>query len=275
MKRRLPRGVSALDRPRGGRAFRAAIRRKGIEVHLGLYETAWLAGYAHHLAAEAIGRRSEPPEEPPGGKRPSPEAIRDLSERVRRRLGLDRAEGDREFRHPPSPEALRTFFEITVVGFWRLQAAETADSADSAALRLDEASRFLFWDGSPLGVLTDLLNLRLNQEFRRSELTREVLDDDGDEPRRVARWLVLPDGVFRETVRRLYLEFFEGDPLGTSWAEVLGLAPPFRVSAIREAYRERSKAAHPDLGGSSAEFVRLKKAYDEAMAHVGGRGNHE
>lgn len=288
---RLPKGVSALPRARGGRGFRASIRKgKGVEVHLGLYETPWLAAFAFGVAARALGRNA-PPVEIPGAEEPDADRVRAITARVRRRLGLDR---DRQ----PGPEIapatddLLALFEVTVVGFWRGQAGSDSGGhpgagVDAAAGRLEEAAGLLFWSRSsghpaPLDAMTRLLARRLDEAFRSRDLTREVLDDDGDDPRRVARWLVHPDAVpggrvrgFREEVRFLYADLFGGpgaaDP-GAGWAEVLGVSPPFDPEQIRAAYRAKSLDAHPDAGGTDAEFVRLREAYEAARAYFGGRG---
>jgi len=47
--------------------------------------------------------------------------------------------------------------------------------------------------------------------------------------------------------------------------EVLGVDPDADERAIVEAYRRRVKEAHPDHGGSAAEFGRVKTAYEELM----------
>ena len=278
---RLPRGVSALPRSRGGRRFQAKIRHKGVEVHLGIYESAGLAGFAFNVASEAIGRGSRPPNEIPRPEQPDAEQVWRITGRVRRRLGLDPAP-ERAEEVPPDPEALLTLFEVTVVGFWRDQAAQSDAGAglDAAARRLAEAARLVFWSPSsghpsPSDAIARLVARRLDRAFRRADLTRAILDDDGDEDWRVARWLVLPDVFpmgrgFRDEVRFLYPELFEGESIASSgpgvphWADVLGVEPPFRSSKVREAYRARSKSTHPDAGGSHVEFVRLQAAYEEA-----------
>lgn len=282
---RLPKGVTELPRPRGGRRYRAAIRHKGNEVHLGLYETPWLAAFAFNVASVAIGRGAKPPNEIPGPDQPSAERVRAIAERVRVRLGLDRPSRG-EAGDPPSAESLLTFFEVTVVGFWRGQAASGSDDGFAAALdasagRIVEAARLLFRDRgmpAPEEAMTGLLARRLDQEFRRGDLTREVLEDDGDEPRNVARWLAHPDRIasdrgFREEVRHRYPESFEGEREGpTGWADVLGLKPPFGDDQIREAYRARSRRAHPDAGGTHEEFIRLNAAYEAARLYLRMRG---
>ncbi len=128
--------------------------------------------------------------------------------------------------------------------------------------------------------MTRLLSRRLDDAFGRADLTREILDDDGDDPWRVARWLVHPDALpggrlrgFREEIYFFYADFFEESTDYTpAWAEVLGVAPPFDPEQIRAAYRARSLSAHPDAGGSDAEFVRLRHAFEEARAYLASRG---
>ena len=278
---RLPKGVSPLIRPRGGRRFLAKIRHKGVEVHLGIYESAGLAGFAFNVASQAIGRGSRLPNDVHQSDQPDAEEVWRITSRVRRRLGLE-PPPKRSEEHPPDPEALLTLFEVTVVGFWRDQAEQSDPVAglDAAARRLAEAAKLVFWSPSsghptPSNAIARLVARRIDRTFRRADLTRAILDDDGDEDWRVARWLVLPDVFpsargFRDEVRFLYAELFEGESIPTSgsgvphWASVLGVDPPFSVAKVRDAYRSRSKSAHPDAGGTHVEFVRLQAAYEEA-----------
>lgn len=294
---RLPKGVTALSMPRGGRWFRASIRKgKGVEVHLGLYPTSWLAAFAYGVAARALGL-PEPHLEIPPAEQPDAEDVREITARVRKRLRVDK-----QSRHlveiAPDTDDLLTLFEITVVGFWRNQAAmdgngHPGSGLDAAAGRLVEAAQVLFWSRSaghpePLEAMSRLLGRRLEQTFRRADLTREILDDDSDDPWRVARWLVHPEAHFggrfpgfRDEIRRIYPDFFEtnsrgdhkpeGGPL-PPWAEVLGIAPPFAFEQIRAAFRSRSREAHPDTGGSDADFVRLREAYGDALSYCGFNG---
>jgi hypothetical protein len=291
---RLPKGVTALPKARGGRRFRASIRRgKGVEIHLGLYETPWLAAFAYNLAARAVGRAAANPIDVPHREQPTADEVRTITERVRRRLGLD-PPSRRWDERPPDPDALLTFFEVTVVGFWRGQAADDSGGPpgaglDAAATRLVEAARLLFWSQgaghpAPLEVLTGLLSRRLDAAFRRLELTREVLDDDGDDLWRVARWLVTPDARsdgrlpgFRDQVRDLYADLFQDARPNPSaelpaWAVLLGVTPPFRLDQIRAAFRAKSRTVHPDAGGLDADFVRLRRAYEDGRAHCASRG---
>lgn len=288
---RLPKGVTELTRPRGGRKFRAEIRDKGVPIHLGLYETTSLAAFAFNVAAEAVGRGAKPPNAIPHDEAPSAEVVREITLRVRRRLGKEKADRHGTYVRP-SVEALLTFFEITVIGFWRSQAATDSGDApgrslDAAAGRLVEAASLLFWDVSsglpaPDRAMTDLLARRIDAEFRQPDLTREILDDDSDDLWRVARWLAYPERLptgrgFREEVQYLYREFLaEESEAPADWAAILGLTPPYRVDQVRDAYRRLSKHAHPDAGGSPADFVRLNTAYESALAYVrlreGGNG---
>jgi hypothetical protein len=54
---------------------------------------------------------------------------------------------------------------------------------------------------------------------------------------------------------------------------VLGLLPPYTVEDVREAYRQKALAAHPDRGGDAAEFNRLSEAYDRATDYVALHGD--
>lgn len=279
-KRKLPKGVTELARDRGGRKFRAAIRCKGVEVHLGLYSTAWQAAFAFNVASSSIGRSRLPPNELPLTQRLTAEEVMAITSRVERRLGM-RSVGAERRQRPPSHDELVTFFEVTVIGFWRAQAVigQSAHAIDAAAGQLVNAAELLFWDTEPeLQSATAVLHVcatrRISSVFRDQELMREILNDDGDELWRVARWLVLPDHSpvsrgFEEEVRYLYPDFFEdqGRRVG-GWAEVLGLAPPFSLRQVREAYRRLSKSVHPDVGGSHREFLRLTEAYEQALIFV-------
>jgi hypothetical protein len=48
------------------------------------------------------------------------------------------------------------------------------------------------------------------------------------------------------------------------WAAVLGVSPKAQFAEVRAAFRLRARAAHPDKGGSNAEFQRIKEAFDAA-----------
>src|SRR6516162_6335680 len=48
----------------------------------------------------------------------------------------------------------------------------------------------------------------------------------------------------------------------------LGLLPPYSRDDVEAAYRSQVWTAHPDRGGSVADFVKLQKAYEQAMEYV-------
>jgi hypothetical protein len=285
------RGVTEMPVRHGMRLFRAWIGRgKGREVNLGLYPDRWLAAFAYNVAAEALHGERRARNEIPESEQPDAEEVRRITARVRQRLGLEEPPpppGDR----PPDPDRLLVLLEITVVGFWRDQVAahdtHQGREVDIAARRLVEAAHLLFWSHcsghpTPLEAMTRLLARRLDRTFRRADLTREVLDDEGDDEVRVARWLVFPDerpgGGFRETIGHLYPDLVGTIATGSAtvppaWAAVLGIAPPFTLGQVRSAYRAKSKEVHPDAGGDHSEFIRLQSAYEQAIRFCESRGS--
>lgn len=48
----------------------------------------------------------------------------------------------------------------------------------------------------------------------------------------------------------------------------LGLAPPYTIEDVHEAYREMAKRVHPDRGGTTAAFNELHQAFEQAQAYV-------
>jgi hypothetical protein len=48
----------------------------------------------------------------------------------------------------------------------------------------------------------------------------------------------------------------------------LGLLPPYSPEDVRMAYRTKAALAHPDRGGSAAEFVKLHEAYERAREYA-------
>ncbi|MFV2069149.1 MAG: J domain-containing protein, partial [Pirellulales bacterium] len=48
----------------------------------------------------------------------------------------------------------------------------------------------------------------------------------------------------------------------------LGLLPPYSAEDVKQAYLEKVKTAHPDVGGSVKEFVQLQEAYQQATEYV-------
>jgi hypothetical protein len=53
----------------------------------------------------------------------------------------------------------------------------------------------------------------------------------------------------------------------------LGLAPPYTIEDVKQAYFEKVKHAHPDHGGTAAEFDGLQKAFEQAQAYLGYRSD--
>jgi hypothetical protein len=48
----------------------------------------------------------------------------------------------------------------------------------------------------------------------------------------------------------------------------LGLAPPYAIEDVHQAYREKAKATHPDRGGSPAAFKAVHEAFQQAQAYL-------
>lgn len=49
---------------------------------------------------------------------------------------------------------------------------------------------------------------------------------------------------------------------------VLSLLPPYTAEDVKQAYFEKVKTAHPDVGGNVADFLRLQEAYQQANEYV-------
>ena len=281
----LPKGVALLPKPRWGRQYLATIRKgKGVIIHLGLYETPWLAATAHDYAAELL-HKARPPLRIPRDEEPAAEEVFLIRERVRRRLGIDvntRSVNET----PPSARDILTLFEVTVVPFWRTEAqndhgGRPGSGLEAAAARLAESAQVLFWARSaghptPLEAMTQLLSRRLELAFRRSDLTRAVLDDEGDDLLGVARWLVYPNEangsypLFQEHVRTLYSDVLDANSASgerPEWAVRLALNPPFNAQRVRAAFLTLSRTDHPDAGGTDEAFVSLREAYEEGLEY--------
>ncbi len=48
----------------------------------------------------------------------------------------------------------------------------------------------------------------------------------------------------------------------------LELLPPYSLDDVHKAYKAKALAAHPDRGGSTADFLQLKKHYERAQEYV-------
>lgn len=55
---------------------------------------------------------------------------------------------------------------------------------------------------------------------------------------------------------------------GSNWYEVLGVKPTASKQDIINAYRALAKVHHPDVGGTKEMFIKLRKAYEEAIAKL-------
>ena len=281
---RLPKGVSLLARPRGGRRFLAKIRHKGVEAHLGLYESAGLAGFAFNVASEALGRGSRPPNEAiPGDQPDAGEVRRDHGEGPTTAQARP-AEGPGPREIPPDPDQLLALFEVTVVGFWRGQAAEgdAASGLDSAARRLAEARAPGLLEpalGPPGPVRGDGPAGRAaagagrsaapTSPGRSSTTTATTTGGSPDgwssptpspRPGGSATRSAISTPSTSPATRPHQPASPTGRPSSAS-------TRPFRTDRVRDAYRGLSKAAHPDAGGSHAAFLRLQAAYDEAREY--------
>jgi DnaJ-domain-containing protein 1 len=96
-------------------------------------------------------------------------------------------------------------------------------------------------------------------------------------------WRALEEyGVTSEaqTLDRVFAQFFLGFAatpddkvllLGSGeeeWWQVLGVEPEADTETVRNAYRALARLHHPDAGGDPAEFKRLRRAYEQALAHL-------
>ena len=54
---------------------------------------------------------------------------------------------------------------------------------------------------------------------------------------------------------------------------ILGLLPPVTAEDVKQAYLAKAMSAHPDRGGDPAQFIRIQKAYDEALEFVKFKAN--
>jgi hypothetical protein len=47
---------------------------------------------------------------------------------------------------------------------------------------------------------------------------------------------------------------------------IMGLRPPVTVESVKSRFRELARTAHPDRGGDAATFIKIHRAYSEALA---------
>lgn len=55
----------------------------------------------------------------------------------------------------------------------------------------------------------------------------------------------------------------------TDWWEILGVNKQATKSEVINAFRALSRVHHPDVGGSSEDFVRIRRAYEQAIDAIG------
>jgi hypothetical protein len=48
----------------------------------------------------------------------------------------------------------------------------------------------------------------------------------------------------------------------------LGLSPPYALEDVKQAYRDKARATHPDRGGSAAAFQAVQEAFERAQAYL-------
>ena len=74
-----------------------------------------------------------------------------------------------------------------------------------------------------------------------------------------------------ESVRSVLLkDIFAGEKAMKADFEILGISPNARTSEVVSAYKQASKYAHPDMGGSSDEFNQVHSAYQSILKARGG-----
>jgi hypothetical protein len=67
-----------------------------------------------------------------------------------------------------------------------------------------------------------------------------------------------------QILERAFTGFTALPPPRSPW-EILGVAPNAPREAVEAAYRAKAKAAHPDMGGSTAAMAELNAARDAAL----------
>lgn len=61
------------------------------------------------------------------------------------------------------------------------------------------------------------------------------------------------------------LGLFFDSPENRQAFALLGLEPPSTPDQIRQAYRQKARSLHPDLGGAAEAFIHLQRAYRTAL----------
>ncbi len=194
---RLPRGVTACPGAGGG-VPGADQAREGDRGPPRLYET---PGWPASPTTWPPGRSAAPPATGRDPRAEQPTPTRSTRSPPASAAGSGWTRPAAPPRDPPTAETLRTSSKLPSSASARpshRRPGGLPDAAlDASAGRLVEAAALLSGATPPAtrtrGALTELLAHRLDRAFRRADLVREMLDDDGDDPLRVARWLVHPD----------------------------------------------------------------------------------
>lgn len=108
----------------------------------------------------------------------------------------------------------------------------------------------------------DAIYERMDREAQRQQAEREAAD--GERQRREQGQREREDRE-REDVRSAFRRPGEPDCFA-----VLGLRPDATPKDIKARFRDMVKQHHPDRGGNSGEFIRVKAAYDQAMRKAAG-----
>ena len=61
---------------------------------------------------------------------------------------------------------------------------------------------------------------------------------------------------------------FSDDKCRPAFMVTLGLLPPYTLSDVKSAFRVKALETHPDRGGAKADFMRIHKAYNQAMEYL-------
>ncbi len=73
------------------------------------------------------------------------------------------------------------------------------------------------------------------------------------------------DYLFAQESWKRPLGLFYDNPENRQAFAILGLEPPSTPDQIRQAYRQKARSMHPDLGGASEAFIHLQRAYRKAL----------
>src|ERR1051326_1999167 len=118
--------------------------------------------------------------------------------------------------------------------------------------------------------ITKITAVRIHVEYKntRIQLNRDTMEREGkqyhtrvheyfyaDKPRPESR-----DWNWAGNRPNFVIPNFSGDCLTT-----LGLSTPYTKADVRRAYKRLALKTHPDLGGNSHDFIKLKEAHDSAL----------